>query len=266
MANLWWEPSLSPRVAPTFLAQLRRHWLTLLAAFGWTAAVATLHFFANPHLFFAAFYLAPCAFLAWKADRRVAFIIAYVAGATGPLLQHFKAPDRVPLDVAGWNIVMRHVVFHLVVVLVDRVRKLHHQPPPPRPAKINFIQTLSSNWAVVLMTCVFFALVVELDAWSEPGYGFLPLYLLPCVIFTLALNWRWGTLAALAAAAAGPWTQRFDDPVFQHWGVELWNTFMRFLIFQTVVLLINRLRRDNVLFEQPEPPQRPRHHEHELIS
>jgi len=85
---------------------------------------------------------------------------------------------------------------------------------------------------------------------TNPFYIFLPLYLLPCVIFTLTLNWRWGTLAAVIASVVGPLGQRFDDSGYQLLSVELWNTFMRLIIFQTVVLLLDRVRRENILFAE----------------
>ncbi|HEX9045637.1 MAG TPA: hypothetical protein VF988_01305, partial [Verrucomicrobiae bacterium] len=68
------------------------------------------------------------------------------------------------------------------------------------------------------------------------------------VIFTLTLNWRWGTLAAVIASVAGPVTQRFEDPAFQHMDVQFWNTLMRLVLFQAVVLLLDRVRRQNILF------------------
>jgi hypothetical protein len=106
----------------------------------------------------------------------------------------------------------------------------------------------AGNWAVVLITSLYLAMLVVLDAMTNPYYLFLPLYMLPCVIFTLTLNWRWGTAAALIAAAAGPLTQRFEDPGYQSWSVEFWNTLMRFVIFQLVVLLLDRIRQESILF------------------
>jgi len=50
--------------------------------------------------------------------------------------------------------------------------------------------------------------------------------------------------------------ERFEDPGYQSLGVEFWNTFMRLVIFQTVVLLLHRVRRENILFTQAYLPTR----------
>jgi hypothetical protein len=57
-----------------------------------------------------------------------------------------------------------------------------------------------------------------------------------------------GTFAAIIAAIAGPLAQRFEDVGYQAPGVEFWNTVMRFIIFQLVVMLLIRIRRQNILF------------------
>lgn len=43
-------------------------------------------------------------------------------------------------------------------------------------------------------------------------------------------------------------TQLFEDSGYQLLDVELWNTLVRFMIFPTVVLLLDRVRRENILF------------------
>ena len=251
LANLFWEPSLSPVIRPPLTAQLLRHSPTLLACIIWICAVAKLQLSTDPHLTFAPFYLAPCVLLALKADRRLGLILACVSGVTGPLMQQLKQPLMIPMDVTCWNMVMRVFVFVLMVILLDNVRRQSLRDRSHRTfPEQNVIQPIASNWAVVLMTGIFFALVVVLDGLTNPFYIFLPLYLLPCVIFTLTLNWRWGTLAAVIASVVGPLGQRFDDSGYQLLSVELWNTFMRLIIFQTVVLLLDRVRRENILFAE----------------
>jgi hypothetical protein len=249
LANLFWEPSLSPVVRPPLAAQLLRYWLALLASFIWIAEVATLQFSTDPHLTFAPFYLAPCVLLALKADRRLGFILACVAGVTGPLIHQIKQPMTIPMGVTCCNMAMRVFVFILIVILLDNVRRqsLRDRSPHTFPEQ-NAIQSIFGNWEVVLITSIYFTLVVVLDVLTNPNYIFLPLYLLPCVIFTLTLNWRWGTLAAVIASVVGPLAQRFEDPGYQLLGFEFWNTFMRLMIFQTVVLLLDRIRHKNILF------------------
>ncbi len=250
LANLFWEPSLSPVRQPSFNSQLRRYWPGLLAAFLWIGAVATLQLFTDSHFLFAPFYLAPCVLLALKADRRLGYLAACAGGIAGPLLQHSTDPKLIPLDVTCWNVVMRVVVFQLIVMLLDNVRKQSFFRNPHRSAaEPNPLQAVAGNWVVIVMTSVFFSLVVGLDLTTSPHVSFLPFYMLPCVLFTLTLNWRWGTIAATVAAIAGPLAQRFEeDAGYQRWDVEFWNTIMRFIIFQMVVLILDRIRRENILF------------------
>jgi hypothetical protein len=248
LANLFWEPSLSPVSQPPFNDQLRRYWLGLLAAFIWICGFATLHSFTGAHLLFTPFYLVPCVLLALKTDRRLAFIAAYVAAFAGPLLYHFKYPQLVPLDVTCWNVFMRVLVFLLIVILLDGVRKQslfrdqQHTLPEQNP-----IQAIRGNWAVIVIASIFFALVMVLDGLTSPHLIFLALYMLPCVILTLALDWRWGTIVAVLASVVGPLLQRLGDPGYQHMGIEFWNTVMRFVIFQIIVLLLERIRHGNSL-------------------
>lgn len=254
LSNLFWEPRLSPVSQPSFNVQLRRYWLGLLAGFIWIGGVATLHLCTDSHLLFTPFYLLPCVLLALKADRRLAFIAAYAGAITGPLLQRFKDPELIPLDVTCWNLFMRVVVFLLIVVLLDGVRKQSLSRHSKQVSvQEDSIQAISGNWAVVLITSVYFVGVMVLDGLTSPHLIFLPLYVLPCVILTLALNWRWGTLAALLASVIGPLLQRPGDLGYQHWGVECWNTVMRFVIFQMVVLVLERIRRKNILFNSRKP-------------
>jgi hypothetical protein len=249
LANLLWEPQLSPLGQPPLTAQLRRYWLVMLAALVWICGFATLHVFTCSHLLFTPFYLAPCMLLALKTDRRLGFMAAFWGGFAGPAFQLFKVPSVIPFNIICWNIYMRTLVFLLVVILLDRVRKqnslgnLH-----PASSEPSAIQAISGNWAVVLITSIFFILVMVLDGLTNPNLIFFPLYLLPCVIFTLALNRRWGTLAALLASVVGPLLQRPGDPEFQLLSVEFWNTLMRFAVFEMVVMLLDRIRRDNILF------------------
>lgn len=245
--NLFWEPRLSPSHRPSLGAQCRRHWLALLAALLWIGSVATLHFFCDRHLLFTPFYLVPCVWLVLKTDRRLGFMAAFAAGVTGPLLHYFKEPQLFPLHVVCGNVVMRVFLFYSIVILLDNVRKSRLRQPRALSG-LNADHTAGGNWAVILITSVYLALITMLDVITDPHYLFLPFYLLPCVIFTLTINWRWGTLAALLAAIIGPVTQRFDDPAYRQWDIEFWNTLMQFLIFQMVVVLLNQIRRDNVLF------------------
>jgi hypothetical protein len=78
------------------------------------------------------------------------------------------------------------------------------------------------------------------------------LYIIPCMIITLALNWRWGTVLAVVCAVLGPILQR-PDPAYQSLDIQFWNTAMRFVMYEMVVLMIERVRRENILFTTSKP-------------
>jgi hypothetical protein len=73
------------------------------------------------------------------------------------------------------------------------------------------------------------------------------LYIIPCMIMALALGWRWGTFFAVFCAVIGPVLQR-PDPAYQPLNIEFWNTAMRLVMYQMVVVMIERIRRKNILF------------------
>jgi len=249
VVNLFWEPRLSPVIRLPLGAQLRRHWLALLLSLSWIGGVAVLHFFCDRHLLLTPFYLVPCVWLVLKADRRLGVMAAFAAAITGPLLHYIKYPQLFPLKVICENMVMRLLLFYSIVILLDNVRK-NRARQPRSLSELKENHSLAGNWAVMLITGLYLALVMVLDAITNPNYLFVPLYLLPCVVFTLTIDWRWGTVAALVGAIAGPVTQSFEDPGYQPWDVEFWNTLMLFVIFEMVVVLLKRIRQDSVLFRE----------------
>ncbi len=141
--------------------------------------------------------------------------------------------------------VMRFILFQIVVVLADRIRG---QNIFSRRISPGLAVKFSDRWAVVIVTALFAAVVVVIDVLTSPQLNLWPLYLLPCMVLTLTFDRRWGTAAAIIMAVAGPITQRYDDDYYKHMSVELWNTVMRFIFFQTVVFILDRIRRENVLF------------------
>jgi hypothetical protein len=249
LANLFWEPSLSPVSKPPLSQELSRNWLVMLAASLWIGGVVALQSVMGPHLNLVPLSLIPCLLPALKGNRRVGLILACVAALANPLMRLFKRPLIMPEDVICWNMAMRILVFSLLVILLDNARKQMLRDRSNQSfTEPNANQSISGNWAVLLITGIFFTLVVVLDVMTSPFANFLPLYLLPCMVLTLTLNWRWGTVAAVMAAIAGPFVQRFEDPGYQHMGIEIWNTIMRLVIFETVVLLLDRIRRENILY------------------
>ena len=248
LANLFWEPSLSPQFRPSLGAQLKMHWKAVLASLAWFALVANLPLWTNPHLMFAPFYLVPVIFLAMKTDWRLATLLAQFGAIAGPLHFYHADPEFMPFRLICWNIAMRMGVFQVVVNLFDRFgrRSVFHFAPNPVTRR-NAIQSIAGNWPVVLVTALFFAAVIVFDALTSPQMLLMPLYMMPCMILTLALNWRWGACAAVLAAVCGPLLQRADAG-YQPWEIQFWNTVMRLIIYLIVVVLLEQVRRKNILF------------------
>ena len=248
LMNLFWQPSLSHAPKPSFLGQLQQHWKPLFASLLWIVSIAQLPLLTNPHLMFAPFYLVPCVFMALRTDRRLASVVAFVSAFGGPLLVYWGDPHFASLSVTLWNGLMRFVVFQIVVVLFDRVR--HQGVLRPVQAARNSqdpIHAIAGNWAVILLAVIFLLLVVMIDYFSGITALLTGLYIIPCMVMTLALNWRWGTVFALTCAVLGPILQR-PDPAYQALDIQFWNTVMRFVMYEMVVLMIERVRRLHILF------------------
>ena len=248
LMNLFWQPSLSHAAQPPLMEQARRHWKALLASLVWIVSLAQLPLLTNPHLMFAPFYLAPCVFMALRTDRRLASLVAFVSAFGGPLLFYWGNPFFSPLSVIVWNGLMRDVVFQVVVVLFDRVRRQGGlRPASNARANQSPIAAVAGNWAVILLATVFLLAVVTADYFSGINALLTGFYIIPCMIMTLALGWRWGTVFAVVCAVLGPIMQR-PDPAYQSLDIQFWNTVMRFVMYEMVVLMIERVRRENILF------------------
>jgi hypothetical protein len=68
--------------------------------------------------------------------------------------------------------------------------------------------------------------------------------LIPCAVLSLTINWRWGTIAAVVASCISPALIRKLDASFGQIEVFAWNSSMRFLLFEFVVLVLDRVRRE----------------------
>jgi hypothetical protein len=253
LMNLFWQPSLSHAAQPPFTEQLQRHWKVLLASLVWIVCLAQVPLRTNPHLMFAPFYLVPCIFMAWRTDRRLASLVAFVSAFGGPLLFYYGNPFFAPLSVILWNGLMRYIVFQIVVVLFDRVRRQGILRPVQNSHDVKDpFHAIAGNWAVIMITVTFLLLVVFIDYESGVNALMTGLYIIPCMLMTLALNWRWGTLFAVICAVLGPILQR-PDPAYQAFDIQFWNTAMRLVMYQMVVLMIERVRRASILFAQQKP-------------
>jgi hypothetical protein len=114
--------------------------------------------------------------------------------------------------------------------------------PSTRPS---LWQQFSENWVTALVSYGILANVAVLDVFTGPDVSVGPFYLIPCAVLTVVINGRWGTWAA--AISAGTWT--LIHTVERHHtvgGVAAWNCAMHFLVLETLVLLLGRIRIETV--------------------
>ena len=257
LSNLFWEPSLTARTRTPMSARLSRQWPVFLLSCLLFLGIASLHYSSSVHLLFIPFYLVPCALLTWKMDRRWGMMMAGASAMAGPLIQSAKDAGYDRPDILIWNMAMRFITLQLCVLFVAQTHEcktvLRNPPPDLAPA------ILSRHWAVVLASGLLLLIVAMLDFVADPHMVFIPLYLLPCIIFTLALDFRWGMAAALLSAGTASLVEYLTNPAYGTGEVFGWNALMRLATFLFVVLLLERIRHGNILFagrhhEETPPP------------
>ena len=104
-------------------------------------------------------------------------------------------------------------------------------------------EQIAAHWVTILVSYLMLAIVTKIDSF-DPHFSLLPFYALPSAVLALTMNWRWGTCAALIAACMGPALLRTFDASFAEIQVMLWNSAMRFTLFEFVVLVLDRIRRE----------------------
>ena len=252
--NLFWQPSLSHEVRPAFATQCASHWKALLATLVWMVALVQIPLHANPHMTLAPFYMIPVIYFSLRADRRLATFVALVTAFGAPLMFYYGNPLFAPLSATLWNGLMRLVIFQSIVVIFDRVRRQNVlRAKEDFHGSQNPLRAIYGNWAVVLFALIFLLLVIAIYYFTSANVLMMGLYILPCMMMTLAMGSRWGTLFAAVCAILGPLLQR-EDIGYRPLDIELWNTAMRFVMYEVVVLMIERVRRENMLFNRTPPP------------
>lgn len=247
LANVFWEPTLTATVQPSLLAQLQARWVTALACGFWIAALAGIQHLSLSRLsLLPIFAMAPLA-ATWNMNRRWGTFFAALAAAAGPVVAAIdQFPFRQP-DLICWNTLMRFIIFQMCVFLADRIQRqkdFFWLLNAPRHRRAD----LAGNWAVVLVSAIWFLLISWGDVRTGPLVLFLPLYLFPAILITLFMNLPWGTLVVLLAAinvSTDEYLSRFNQSALEVFG---WNFPMRFAIMFTVILLLDRLRQESVLF------------------
>jgi hypothetical protein len=99
--------------------------------------------------------------------------------------------------------------------------------------------------ATVLASLLVLTLVGVADYYTPPAFSLMPFYVIPAAILTMVINRRWGTLAAALSALVWAFLQNVDNPLVNlktQPGIWLWDVFMRFLVVEIVVLLLERIR------------------------
>lgn len=250
-ANLFWEPRLNSRIPLPLASSLTTHWPFLLLTVLLLAAVAGTQYISSSNLIFLPFYLVIGSLVTWKIGRRWGALTATVAAVAGPLAVAARNPEYRSAELWLWNVVMRFMVLQMCVLFVDRIHKQrefsNRRLPPAGPAA-----RPAESWAVMLASGVFLAVVAGMDWLTDPHMTFLPLYLFPCMVITLVLNLRWGLVATVVAAFLGAGNEYLTNwqasmPIFG------WNFLMRFAVYLLVLVLLDHLRRENILFVRRKP-------------
>ena len=99
------------------------------------------------------------------------------------------------------------------------------------------------HWITILTSCAVFAGIVTLRFIVTSPMSFWPLFIIVCIIPAVVINRRWGTIAAIVCTITISLMRIFlDIEPFQPL-VFLWNFIMRFLFFETYVVIFDYIRR-----------------------
>jgi hypothetical protein len=246
--NLFWEPGLNSVAKRSGHVEFNSHWPVVLVTALLLAAIGATQFLATTNLIFLPFHILICGYLTWKMGRRWGTSAAAISAAIAPLVVAAKDAGFRDVEVMIWNTIMRFFILQTCVLFVDRIHKqrqiVHHQLPADlRSGK------LAENWLLLLVCGTFLAAVWAVDYVTDPHLIFLPLYLFPCMVITLALNLRWGIAAAIIAMFTCTWIENLTDKNNGDFaGIFIWNFTMRLAVSLLVILLLNGLRRGNILF------------------
>ena len=105
-------------------------------------------------------------------------------------------------------------------------------------------EQFSTHWVTILAGAMVLITVAALDFITGPNISVLPFYLIPCAMLTLVVNSRWGTSAAVICMITWSVIQACQNPNLnlEHWKTLTWDGGMRFVLFEIIVLLLNRIR------------------------
>ena len=101
---------------------------------------------------------------------------------------------------------------------------------------------LSAHSITILTSYAILAGVITLDFVSGPDVTMAPFYVIPIATLTLIVGRRWGIFAAALAAIFWSAIQSIELRGSLELGIVIWNSAMRFLVFLTVIFLLDRVR------------------------
>lgn len=103
---------------------------------------------------------------------------------------------------------------------------------------------LLNNKATILLSLIILALVTVADYVTGVWVSLALFYMVPASILTLVIGRRSGTFGAALSAFAWALVKNAVNPFINssHPAVWLWDAMMRFLVIETVVLLLDRIR------------------------
>ena len=110
--------------------------------------------------------------------------------------------------------------------------------------RLSLREEFLADKTTILVSLIVLGLVALADYYTPAAVSLMPFYIVPSMILTLVISRRWGTFAAALSALAWAFVQNTQNPLvnLNNPGVWLWDVFMRFLVVEIVVLLLDRIR------------------------
>ena len=110
------------------------------------------------------------------------------------------------------------------------------------PERKSFREQVAAHWGTISTCYLMIAGTAVVHSFLNPRFTFLPFYLIPCAMLAIVINRRWATMAAIVSACVGPTLLGKVDSEFARVGIIAWNTTMRFLLLEVIILLFDRAR------------------------
>ncbi len=121
-------------------------------------------------------------------------------------------------------------------------RWLLNKPLTTSPKPLSATSHRPDQARSIIVALFYLVALVFVHMHSNPHLMFLPLYILPCLALALLTNLRWATFFTILCAVIAPLVQSHSDADYQSFEVMIWNSSMRFLLIEALVLLFARIR------------------------